>query len=242
MTRSSRNRKNQDGVIPSWLKNMFAIFMVIMMILILLWALPRVFPGMASWRIFAKQERAEAPVPPQQLPAAEAATVSKPDNITQQVYVFNPESAEASAAPASSAVNNQQPPEAELAAPAEQTNEPVTGSILMEFGDLGTYKTVYDTNRKQWTIGQWNENLVIPGKMNLADLKRVGGTIKFVIPADGWINNSAGELFVDGKQWDLGNYGEVGRMTKETLILKGQEVIVRYGPNNDSAGFQIWFK
>ena len=127
-----------------------------------------------------------------------------------------------------------------------QTNvdQAVSEDTVLTFGDLGTYKCVYDTNRDQWTIGQWTENQVIAGKMTLADLKRDGGNISFVMPANGWINNSAGQLFVDGKQWDLGNYGEIDRMTQNTntLIRKNQIVSVEYGPENDSAGFQIWFQ
>lgn len=120
--------------------------------------------------------------------------------------------------------------------------EPVSESTTLTFGELGTYKCVYDTNRKQWTIGQWTENQISTGTMTLADLKRDGGKISFTMPAKGWINNSAGKLFVDGKQWDLGNYGEIDRMTQNTLIQKGQIVSVEYGPENDSAGFQIWFQ
>ncbi len=125
-----------------------------------------------------------------------------------------------------------------------QTNvdQAVSEDTVLTFGDLGTYKCVYDTNRDQWTIGQWTENQVIAGKMTLADLKRDGGNISFVMPANGWINISAGQLFVDGKQWDLGNYGEIDRMTQNTLIRKNQIVSVEYGPENDSAGFQIWFQ
>ena len=124
-------------------------------------------------------------------------------------------------------------------------SDPVTDTVLgfgtqLDFGVYGAYHAVYDSNRNLWTLGFWNENVVRAGSKNLADLKREGGSISFVMPADGWINNSAGELFVDGTKWDLGNYGE--SPSEETLIKKGQTIAVSYGPNNDSAGFQLWFK
>lgn len=110
----------------------------------------------------------------------------------------------------------------------------------IDFGIYGEYEIVFDSNRSQYTLGWWNENMVRVGTKNLADLKREGGTITFVMPRDGWINNSAGMLFVDGIQWDLGNYGE--NPSQETIILAGQTITVSYEALNDSAGFQLWFK
>jgi hypothetical protein len=110
----------------------------------------------------------------------------------------------------------------------------------IDFGIYGEYEIVFDSNRSQDTLGWWNENMVRVGTKNLADLKREGGTITFVMPRDGWINNSAGMLFVDGIQWDLGNYGE--NPSQETIILAGQTITVSYEALNDSAGFQLWFK
>lgn len=112
--------------------------------------------------------------------------------------------------------------------------------VSIDFGAYGAYKAVYDTNENQYTLGWWNENMSRIGSKNLADLKRDGGSLTFSMPADGWINNSAGELFVDGEKWDLGNYGE--DQLESTMIRAGQTVTVSYGPNNDSAGFQLWFK
>lgn len=116
------------------------------------------------------------------------------------------------------------------------------GNTVFDFGDFGSYQVVYDTNRNMYTLGWWNENMVQPGTKNLADLKRDGGKISFTVPADCWINNSAGALFVDGIEWDLGNYGEADRISETTLIKKGQKITVEYQPGNDSAGFQLWFK
>lgn len=129
-------------------------------------------------------------------------------------------------------------------APAPITN-PVNNDVLSEstqldFGSFGSYHAVMDNNRKMFTLGFWNESMVRAGTKNLADLKRDGGTISFAMPADGWINNSAGELLVDNQKWALGNYGE--NPEEATLVKKGQIVTVIYGPNNDSAGFQLWFK
>jgi hypothetical protein len=119
------------------------------------------------------------------------------------------------------------------------TTAEVDSGILMDFDVYGTYKAVYDSNREMFTLGWWNENMVVSGTKNLADLKREGATISFAMPADGWINNSAGELFIDDESWDLGNYGEDPQQA--TMIKAGQTVTVSYGPNNNSAGFQLWF-
>ena len=205
----------KEPFVPHWLQKLFWIFLAVLMILVLLWALPRVFPAVSSWKLFSVNQ-------PQ--PAVVVAPATKPQPVSQP------------------AVNPQEPAPAAEPVVIQPATGPVSEATLITFGDLGTYKVVYDTNRKQWTIGQWNENMVQAGKMNLADLKRDGGQIKFVMPANGWINNSAGQLFVDGKQWNLGKYGEIGRMTKETLILKDQVIMVQYEPANDSAGFQIWFE
>lgn len=119
---------------------------------------------------------------------------------------------------------------------ALEVNNPNT----MDFGVYGEYEIVFDSNREQYTLGWWNENMVREGSKNLADLKREGGTLTFVIPKDGWINNSAGTLYIDGVEWDLGNYAE--NQLEETMISEGQTITVSYGPENDSAGFQLWFK
>lgn len=131
-----------------------------------------------------------------------------------------------------------------LAEPAkvESTISDPIGNTVFDFGDFGSYQVVYDTNRNMYTLGWWNENMVQPGTKNLADLKRDGGKISFTVPADCWINNSAGELLVNDVEWDLGNYGEPDRISETTLIRKGQKITVEYEPGNDSAGFQLWFK
>lgn len=110
--------------------------------------------------------------------------------------------------------------------------------VVLDFGTFGAYEEVFDSKRGMWTIGFWTESMVKEGK-NLSDLKTEGGTITFTMPKDGWINNSGGELYVDGVQWNLGNYGENPK--GETLIKEGQEIKVIYDRNNVSAGFQLWF-
>lgn len=132
-----------------------------------------------------------------------------------------------------------------IANPANPLVTPIANPVMSEsttldFGSFGSYHAVMDNNRKMYTLGFWNESMVSAGTKNLADLKRDGGTISFAMPADGWINNSAGELLVDNQKWALGNYGE--NPQEATLIKKGQIVKVIYGPGNDSAGFQLWFK
>lgn len=112
--------------------------------------------------------------------------------------------------------------------------------ISLDFGLYGEYFAVYEKAEEQWTLGWWTKNQSRIGSKDLADLKREGGSLTFIMPADGWINNSAGQLLIDGEEWTLGNFAE--DMLKSTMILKGQTIQVIYGPNNDSAGFQLWFK
>ena len=130
-------------------------------------------------------------------------------------------------------------PEVEEPEVVEKTTVVDMAEITIDFGAFGEYRAVYDSNREMYTLGFWNENCIRTGNKNLADLKRDGGSITFTIPSDGWINNSAGELFVDGIPWNLGNYGE--NAEQETLISAGSTITISYEPGNDSAGFQLWF-
>lgn len=118
-------------------------------------------------------------------------------------------------------------------------NEYSPEDLVMNFGPYGTYKAVYDTEREAWTLGFWKENLVIPGPKTLADLKQEGGRIAFFMPFDGAINNSAGEISVDENQWQLGN--PAVNQENDPRVSQGQLIDLRYGPENDSAGFQLWF-
>ncbi|MCD4811621.1 hypothetical protein K8R14_03395 [bacterium] len=135
-------------------------------------------------------------------------------------------------APVATTPNPRQPENTSVAVLNKITNS-------VDFDEYGEYTIVFDSNREMDTLGWWNGNLVRAGSKNLADLKRDGGTISFTMPLDGWINNSAGELFVDNVEWDLGNYGEDPQ--QETMIYADQVITVSYQADNDSAGFQLWF-
>lgn len=113
-------------------------------------------------------------------------------------------------------------------------------TLIMIFGQYGTYKTEYDKIEKKYTLGFWESNTVIPGRKDLVDLKIEGGRIPFTMPFDGTINNSAGRIVVDGQEWNLGNPA-VGE-DMNPIVLQGQIVELEYEPNNDSAGFQIYFE
>jgi len=113
-------------------------------------------------------------------------------------------------------------------------------NLRMEFGEFGAYKAVYDTNIGAWTLGWWKENTVKDGEKTLDDLKREGGVIVFEMPFDGVINNSAGKVVVNNEEWILGNPAVDAEENPQ--ISQGDIVILEYEPNNDSAGFQLWFE
>ena len=113
-------------------------------------------------------------------------------------------------------------------------------STILVLGPLGSYHAVYDNNVDKWTLGIWEETQVTTGELDLADLKIKGGTIEFVMPFDGVVNNSAGTVKVNNQAWTLGN--PIQDSSGNTLVAKGSLVTISYGENNDSAGFQIWFK
>ncbi|MDY0096868.1 MAG: hypothetical protein RBS01_00775 [Candidatus Dojkabacteria bacterium] len=116
----------------------------------------------------------------------------------------------------------------------------VSESTVLVLGPLGSYHAVLDSNMNKWTLGIWPEAQISIGEMTLADLKIKGGTIQFVMPFDGTINNSAGSVSIDNKVWTLGN--PIEDESGNTLVIKGSLVTISYGANNDSAGFQLWFK
>ena len=124
--------------------------------------------------------------------------------------------------------------------PTQNQSSPSNGVDKISFGEYGTYAIVNDSNRNQDTLGWSNENMIVAGTKNLSDLKRDGGTVTFVMPKNGWINNSAGSLVINGIEWTLGNYGE--NQLSNTMVYAGDVITVTYGANNDSAGFQLWFE
>ena len=126
-----------------------------------------------------------------------------------------------------------------LPAQSASANQPSESTTLV-LGPLGSYHAVHDSNVGKWTLGIWPEAQINEGDMNLADLKIKGGAIEFVMPFDGVVNNSAGTVKVNNQSWTLGN--PIQDEGGNTLVKKGDLVTISYGPNNDSAGLQIWFK
>ncbi|HHX99110.1 TPA: hypothetical protein GX533_00260 [Candidatus Dojkabacteria bacterium] len=110
--------------------------------------------------------------------------------------------------------------------------------------NYGTYVAKYNRYSGIWDIALDEDYLVGVADKNLADIKREGAIITFTMPADGWINNSAGlYLTVGGVEWDFGNYAEgVDGMKVENMISKGTPIVIAYQPNNISAGFSLKFK
>lgn len=113
-------------------------------------------------------------------------------------------------------------------------------SLVVDFGPYGTYSPYYDINRGQWTLGLWEEGAIYVGEKSIKDLQTEGGRVVFQMPYDGEINNSGGEILIDGKKWSNGNPVKDGE--ENSLIQKGQKVEIIYAPESPSAGFQIWFK
>ena len=122
---------------------------------------------------------------------------------------------------------------------------PVTITVTSPDGkvNFGSYMAKYNRNTQMWDIALDSDYLIggEPDK-NLADLKREGGIVQFIMPYDGWINNSAGNyLLVNGANWHLGNYAEADGMKSEDIIPKGALVEISYQFNNPSAGFFLRF-
>jgi len=112
-------------------------------------------------------------------------------------------------------------------------------NILIDFGPYGTYSPYLDQEKNRWTLGLWEEGAIYPGTKTIKDLQKDGGKVVFVMPYDGEINNSGGEILINGKKWRNGN--PITNSKGETKILKGEKVEIIYEENSPSAGFQIWF-
>jgi len=109
--------------------------------------------------------------------------------------------------------------------------------------NYGTYESKYDKYNNRWNICLDQDYLVGTADKNLADIKREGGTLTFIMPANGWINNSAGTyLMVGNNYWTFGNYAEGSDAFNPTYIIPaGTPVTVNYQANNPSAGFALVF-
>lgn len=112
-------------------------------------------------------------------------------------------------------------------------------NIVVDFGPYGKYSPYLDPEKNQWTIGIWEDGAIYPSEKTIKDLQIEGGKIVFVMPHDGEINNSGGEILINGKKWKNGN--PITNSKGQTTILKGQKVEITYEKNSPSAGFQIWF-
>lgn len=113
-------------------------------------------------------------------------------------------------------------------------------NLSITFSKYGTYKAVYDTQKNIWTLGLWEDTLILTGEKTISDLQKEGGVISFTMPWDGEINSTAGEIYIDGKKWKNGN--PVINTRGKSTIKKGQGIEIRYGVENQSAGFQIIFQ
>lgn len=112
-------------------------------------------------------------------------------------------------------------------------------NLRMDWGEYGISKAVYDENKKAWIVALDEWSLVKNGVKNLEDLKIKGGQFEFIMPFDGYINNSAGEISSSEGKLKLGNPVEDGN--GNTLIQAGEKITIIYGAGNDSAGFQLKF-
>ncbi len=121
-----------------------------------------------------------------------------------------------------------------------KAEEQIPENISISYGDYGTYKAIYDTQENKWTVGIWEDTLISAGAKNISDLQKEGGVIIFEMPWNGHINSNAGEIYVNGKLWNNGNPAVSNK--GDSNISKGDEIEIRYGKDNQSAGFQVWFE
>ena len=113
-------------------------------------------------------------------------------------------------------------------------------NLRLDWGEYGISKAVYDENKKAWIVALDDWCLIKKGPKTLEDLKIEGGQFEFVMPFDGYINNSAGKITrEDEEELLLGN--PVKDKEGNTLINAGERITIIYGEGNDSAGFQIEF-
>lgn len=113
-------------------------------------------------------------------------------------------------------------------------------NLRMDWGEYGISKAVYDENKKAWIVALDDWCLIKKGPKTLEDLKIEGGQFEFVMPFDGYINNSAGKITrEDEEELLLGN--PVKDKEGNILINAGEKITIIYGEGNDSAGFQIEF-
>ena len=112
-------------------------------------------------------------------------------------------------------------------------------NLRMDWGKYGISKAVYDENKKAWIVALDEWSLVKKGVKNLEDLKIEGGQFEFVMPFDGYINNSAGKISSSKGELRLGN--PIEDKNGNTLIQAGEKIVIVYGVGNDSAGFQLEF-
>jgi len=124
--------------------------------------------------------------------------------------------------------------------PKEKKEEQFPENISLIFGEYGIYKAILDSKEQKWTVGIWEDTLISAGAKNISDLQKEGGVIIFEMPWNGHINSNAGEIYVNGKLWNNGNPAVSNK--GDSNISKGDEIEIRYGKDNQSAGFQVWFE
>lgn len=120
-----------------------------------------------------------------------------------------------------------------------QNSEKFPDNLSQEIGEYGVYKAIYDQEKERWTIGLWQDTLIQSGNRDISQLQTEGGVITFEMPWNGEIYNIGGEIYVNNRLWDNGNPALNSQTQSE--IKKGSNVEIRYGKENQSAGFQIWF-
>ncbi len=112
-------------------------------------------------------------------------------------------------------------------------------NLRMDWGEYGISKAVYDENKKAWIVALDEWSLVKNGVKNLENLKIEGGQFEFIMPFDGYIHNTAGEISSDEEKLRLGN--PVEDENGNTLIHANEKITITYGPKNVSAAFSLEF-
>lgn len=106
--------------------------------------------------------------------------------------------------------------------------------IKTTFGSMGTFSAVYDANHKGCVIDVNDENSRLTQGITLAQFKIDGGKIEFPMPFNGFINNSAEFISVNGIIFTPGN--PILSPSGKSSISQGDVIAIDCAPGNLSCG------
>lgn len=106
--------------------------------------------------------------------------------------------------------------------------------IKTTFGSMGTFSAVYDAGREGCVIDVNDENSRLTQGITLAQFKIDGGKIEFPMPFNGFINNSAEFISVNGIIFTPGN--PILSPSGKSSISQGDVIAIDCAPGNLSCG------